>query len=363
MTEGHPVQNLTINGGFGKVEAAEFRPDIIRKGKDLAAGEHLFNVREIRQGGACTIAGQCIREMSLSSDPYNVELTLEPATRQVWIHAALVLLESGKTDLTKLHGNDVFHKIFFFPVVCASTPALWYSLSTRKEQQDVQMKDRNGSNRVKNCSKLYPKGDSIQLLVTGKQPAKREFQPDRGALDKLAALLEKHGLKQSSMHKFITVDKTSVQNPSLPTVPVTTIPTRVRQMLEETTAEVVTGCANTVLFDTYKVDQDCQDFYQLRIKMTKEQSMETFEKTVGQSSNPHWFIGRKYRVTASTAHKIARARRQHTLLNYFHKDLFDNKNLQYGREMEPVAGTIKKNIQTTTKRIFCVVWVLNASKI
>jgi hypothetical protein len=199
--------------------------------------------------------------------------------------------------------------------------------------------------------------------VTGKQPAKREFQPDRGALDKLAALLEKHGLKQSSMHKFITVDKTSVQNPSLPTVPVTTIPTRVRQMLEETTAEVVTGCANTVLFDTYKVDQDCQDFYQLRIKMTKEQSVETFEKTVGQSSNPHWFIGRKYRVTASTAHKIARARRQHTLLNYFHKDLFDNKNLQYGREMEPVAGTIKKNIQTTTKRIFCVVWVLNASKI
>jgi hypothetical protein len=28
-----------------------------------------------------------------------------------------------------------------------------------------------------------------------------------------------------------------------------------------------------------------------------------------------------------------------------------------------VTGTIKKNIQTTTKHIFCVLWVLNVSKI
>jgi hypothetical protein len=49
--------------------------------------------------------------------------------------------------------------------------------------------------------KLYPKGDSIQLLVTGQQPEKREFHPDCGALDRLAALLAKHNLKHSSMHK------------------------------------------------------------------------------------------------------------------------------------------------------------------
>jgi hypothetical protein len=77
------MPNLTIYGGFGKVETPEFRPDIIRKGKDLAAGEHVFNVREVRQGKGCMIAGQCIREMSLSNDPYNVELTLEPTTRLV----------------------------------------------------------------------------------------------------------------------------------------------------------------------------------------------------------------------------------------------------------------------------------------
>jgi hypothetical protein len=49
--------------------------------------------------------------------------------------------------------------------------------------------------------KLYPKGEFIQFLVTGKQPGKRKFLPDRGALDQLAALLEKHNLRHSSMHK------------------------------------------------------------------------------------------------------------------------------------------------------------------
>jgi hypothetical protein len=52
MAEGHSMPSLTIYGGFGKVETSEFRPDIIRKGKDLAAGQHLFNVREVLKEGA-----------------------------------------------------------------------------------------------------------------------------------------------------------------------------------------------------------------------------------------------------------------------------------------------------------------------
>ena len=73
------------------------------------------------------------------------------------------------------------------------------------------------------------------------------------------------------------------------------------------------------------------------VEADQEKCLKIFRDTLGQSANPEWFLARKYRLTGSRIHKIHRAHKTSTLLNYFHESSFKHKNLDYGKEMEERA--------------------------
>lgn len=188
MAQGQPRPDLTICGGFEKVVVPEFRKDTVKKGTFMA--DHILNIREVRRAGTCTINGQCIREMSLSNDPYNVELVLDPVTRSVV--DARCSCQAGVTGL------------------CKHTAALVRAVNTERSSgcTDDSQKWHKPSQKLQ---ELYPKGETVQQLLQGKKAVRRDFQVDRHSLDDLASLLEKHKLQNSSMFKSITADLTLAQ--------------------------------------------------------------------------------------------------------------------------------------------------------
>jgi hypothetical protein len=45
--------------GFLEIKGLEFRPDILRKGKELLTAGHIFNVKETHKANNVTITGHC----------------------------------------------------------------------------------------------------------------------------------------------------------------------------------------------------------------------------------------------------------------------------------------------------------------
>jgi len=64
--------------GFLEIKGLEFRPDILRKGKELLTAGHIFNVKETHKANNVTITGFCVRQASISNAPYIIELQISP---------------------------------------------------------------------------------------------------------------------------------------------------------------------------------------------------------------------------------------------------------------------------------------------
>jgi hypothetical protein len=62
--------------GFLAIKGLEFRPDVLRKGKELLSAEHIFNVKETHKSNVVMITGFCVRQGSISNTPYIVELQI-----------------------------------------------------------------------------------------------------------------------------------------------------------------------------------------------------------------------------------------------------------------------------------------------
>lgn len=188
MAQGQPRPDLTICGGFEKVIIPGFRKDTVKKGNYMA--DHILNIREVRRAGTCSINAQCIREMSLSNDPYSVELVLDPDTRSV--ADARCSCQAGVTGM------------------CKHTAALVLAVNTERSSgcTDDTQKWHKPSQKLQ---ELYPKGETVQQMVQGKKAERRNFLVDRDTLDNLALLMEKHKLQNSSIFKSITADLSLAQ--------------------------------------------------------------------------------------------------------------------------------------------------------
>lgn len=90
---------------------------------------------------------------------------------------------------------------------------------------------------------------------------------------------------------------------------------------------------------------DLRAFYEDNIKVTLLEAKNIFQATTKQSLCPRWYLERKKRITASTAHRIVKARSSATALKYFSGSTPENNYLKYGREMEPIA--LQKFIEIT----------------
>ena len=92
-----------------------------------------------------------------------------------------------------------------------------------------------------------------------------------------------------------------------------------------------------VTYLKYGISERLKLYYLENVDLSKMEALRLCEATISQSSTSVWHSARKVRITASVAHKISRARKDHTRLNYFvnnSKGDLSVESLQYGREME-----------------------------
>ncbi len=73
--------NVTVMSDFQHIQADFFCSEMLHKGEDLA--QYVYNVAETRATGTVKISAKCIRTTSLSEEPYNVELDIDPTSRHV----------------------------------------------------------------------------------------------------------------------------------------------------------------------------------------------------------------------------------------------------------------------------------------
>ena len=95
-----------------------------------------------------------------------------------------------------------------------------------------------------------------------------------------------------------------------------------------------------------KLPQDVREFYDLSVDIESDAAAAICEETLGQADNENWLLLRKYRITASTAHRIVVAQKKVTRKTYFDQHNADDddegnktwkKNLQYGKLTEDEA--------------------------
>ena len=78
--------SIEYRTGFSNIKPINFRPDIIRKGKELEKAGHIFNVSEVHKNGQVAITGYCVRQGSITSSPYLIELQLDHGRNVVGAH-------------------------------------------------------------------------------------------------------------------------------------------------------------------------------------------------------------------------------------------------------------------------------------
>ena len=174
------MASVSFSCGFSPVSCNFFRKSTQKKGEALL--KHIFNVKETHSNlkEEILISGKCVRQASVSKQPYNFELTLDK-TRNVT--SALCSCVAGVQGKCK-----------------HLAAAVAYVNSEREESPtDRQCSWQNPSSRGKY---LYPKGETIDnILQTPFPTPKLEFsEPNQEEIIQQIALMEKHNLKSSMLY-------------------------------------------------------------------------------------------------------------------------------------------------------------------
>jgi putative phage-type endonuclease len=86
------------------------------------------------------------------------------------------------------------------------------------------------------------------------------------------------------------------------------------------------------------------EFYREKVVLSAEERLQLCQDTLRQDKDQAWHQERRNRISASRAHRIARARMTETALKYFFEHTCDNFNLAYGRDTEPIAKACLQNL-------------------
>ncbi len=188
------IKTTTLFGGFEAIDGLEFRKAIAEKGHDMV--QHIFNVKEVRKFSddgqvlEISISGQCIREMSLSKDPWNVIFELTSDRHVILARCSCTAGIDG---------------------MCKHTAALFKFVNLERSEGCTD--DKQGwSKPTKKLNDLYPKGESIQKLFFQKSPEKRDFSGTSFDHDRVIKLMEKHSLQNCSVYKTLTAKAPEQEN-------------------------------------------------------------------------------------------------------------------------------------------------------
>ncbi len=298
-------KSMTLLGGFQKIVfpdgQAAHRASLTSQGKDLLEAGHLHSVQEERKGQNVTIRGLCIPETKVRQSEYFIEFSL----------AANRAINDSRCSCPAGISGECKHAAALF---------LYVNSERSEGSTDQEQKWKRPSRKAQ---ALYPKGESIQKLFNLPSCAQPDWKsaPDNKFVEDLAAC----GLVNSSLHKSLTVDKKSASNPpSLPDPP--PLPSGIKELL-----------ANNVTAFGRGMSAPQDRVYRERVSCKIEAVEQIWRDTLGQATSRQWFIERQFRVSASKAHRILRARKEETRQKYFLDTCLDNSNLRYGRMTEPKA--------------------------
>ena len=143
---------------------------------------------------------------------------------------------------------------------------------------------------------------------------------------KLADDLEKCGLTDSSIFKSLTCPKSTSQDD-----------VEMTESIDDRLSAHLLSSSN-LLFESVHANKIRGDpFFVDKINITRENALDVFQATIGQSCNTRWYKERKHRISSSMCLQMSRAKKPSTMLTYFFGMDTDNKHMQYGRKMEPLA--------------------------
>ena len=128
---------------------------------------------------------------------------------------------------------------------------------------------------------------------------------------------------------MITVDTSKkVMTPKLPPM----IPPVLEAMIRKPLGEVPDFTRAMALMDRIP---GLRQFYETRIRVTFDKSVQVFQETPDQHKNEKWHEYRDCRIPSSLAWFIFRAQKPHTRLDYWTKVHKDNAYFRHGRKFEP----------------------------
>ncbi len=189
------------------------------------------------------IVGECIREMSLTENPWRITLELEPVTRQVL-----------RSHCSCTAGADG---------ICKHTAAIFKYVNTERSEGCTDT-EQSWSKPSKKLAELYPKGECIQKLFFGKEAARRDYSGKALDVEKVTNLMKKHSLQNSSVYKSLTVDLSKASCSGSQPKDVDFVPENMKNMLESPlTIGLKTSADITVTFirtSSHSYVGNCRDF-------------------------------------------------------------------------------------------------------
>ncbi len=320
---------ITICGGFQAIHfpssgggdegsgRPHFQGQSLVKGRALIAGEHLRNVREEREHNRITICASCLPETRVRQSDYVIEFTLD-STRKVI---------DGRCSCVAGISASCKHAAALFLFVneerstgCTDSQAVWKKPSKKAQER-------------------YPKGQKVEELFKLSATEWPSFKPSQSHQEGLAKRMADFGLTKSCLYKSLTADgereeEDDKEENSLDTFPHFEL------------------LFNDAVLVTSKVAPSPRDanFYEEKVLRSHLEIQDVFEKTVSQAQSKRWFQERKFRISASKAHQISRAREEKTRKKYFFSDPPVTQSMRYGRQTEPDAK--KKYEEETGLKVF-----------
>ncbi len=302
--------SIKIRTGFQPIFGHTFHPANEKKGSDLVS--HVFNVEETRANGKTEITASVIREMKIRDDHFRVTFDID-SNRTI---------KSARCSCVA--GCDGF---------CKHSFAVFFYVNHERTEActDKQQEWLKPSQKLRN---LYPKGKTIQKLFCEEDHPERDFSGSSmtiGVSD-FCAKMKELGLEDTSMFKMFTAKPQQFE--------------RVRSQ-SSVLPEILSIFRQPLLFNAgtggdqwqkiFPRDDKTKAFFEEKIAANADECTKIFQETIGQADNPKWFLARKHRITASSAHKIVRARSKQQRLKYFGDTVLSTKSMQHGQTTEPIA--------------------------
>ncbi len=302
-----------------------FRATTLKKGKDLVAAQHLSDIVEFQEGEKSFIKGECIPETSVSNKPYKVSIDL---TERREVKEARCQCQAGVT------GN------------CKHTAALLHYINEERSMGCTD-KEQVWSKPSKKKQELYKKGETIEKIFSFPSQSPPTFRADQEHKEKLANDLASFGLTSSSLYKSLNAEKegeeaelTAAAAAAEATTTEEPVPVKVKELFYN---EIIVPGENSK-----PQEGNMMVFYDKFVKISSENAVALFKKTLKQALCSEWYKERKFRISASKAHQIANARKEDTCLKYFESYAMENVNLRYGRDTEPLAKEKYQEISRNT---------------